>query len=122
MVGNVRASFLVLPHLEHGVDQWRFSCGHDKFILKDIPKEIYSSFNEDIRPRLREHENLRLPSDTIPGKCILVYKYLTDDFLSLGKKQMLMPERKKVLKACLQGIAELHDRDVVHLGQTSHHV
>lgn len=91
-------------------------CGHDRFILKDIPKEIFSSFNEDIRPRLREHENLRLPSDTIPGKQILVYKYLTEDFLSLVKQQMLIAERKKVLKACLQGIAGLHDRDIVHLG------
>jgi serine/threonine protein kinase len=33
---------------------------------------------------------------------------LTDDFLSLVKKQ--------ILKAGLQGIVELHDRDIVHLG------
>lgn len=83
---------------------------------------MYSSFNEDIRPRLREHENLRLPSDTIPGKCIFVYKYLTDDFLSLVKQQMPMADRKHVLKACLQGIAELHDRDIVHLGNMKHNV
>lgn len=84
--------------------------------MKDTPKDIYSSFNENIRPRLGEHENLRLPSDTIPGKCIFVYKYLTDDFLSLVKRQVLMAERRQVLKACLQGLAELHDRDMVHLG------
>lgn len=77
---------------------------------------MYSSFNECIRPRLREHENLRLPADTIPGRQIFVYKYLTEDFLSLAKRQMSMAERKKVLKACLSGIAELHDQDIVHLG------
>ncbi|KAH8787984.1 kinase domain-containing protein [Diaporthe sp. PMI_573] len=100
------------PHLGR---VWLATCGHDKFILKDIPKEIYSSFNEGIRPRLREHENLRLPSDTIPSKCIFVYKYLTDDFLSLAKQQLPTADRKQVLKACLQGIAELHDQDIVHL-------
>lgn len=106
---------LFLP--EHWGRECFLRCGHDKFVLKDIPKEIYSSFNEHIRPRLRAHENLRLPSDIIPGKSIFVYKYLTDDFLSLVKQRLPKADRKKILKACLQGIAELHERDVVHLGK-----
>ena len=31
-----------------------------------------------------------------------------------------MRARKQILKASLQGIAELHDREVVHLGKFSH--
>lgn len=83
---------------------------------------MFSNFNDIIRPRLREHVHLRLPVDTIPNQYIFVYKYLTDDFLSLVRKQIPMEARKQILKASLQGIAELHDRDIVHLGNTSNHI
>lgn len=87
--------------------------------MKDIPKDIFSGFNEKIWPQLRESPYIRLPWDTIPGQRIFVYKYLTDDFLDLVKKQIPMQSRKQILKATLEGIAELHDRDVVHLGDLS---
>jgi serine/threonine protein kinase len=45
-----------------------------------------------------------------------MYKYLDDGFLNLVKKQIPMNARKEILKESLQGIAELHERDVVHLG------
>ena len=85
-------------------------------MLKDIPKDIFSNFNEGIRPRLRENRYIRLPSDTIPNQRIYVYKYLTDDFLNLVRKKIPVQARKQILKASLRGIAELHDRDIVHLG------
>jgi hypothetical protein len=96
-----------------------FRSGQDKFVLKDIPKDIFSGFNEKIWPQLRESPYIRSPWDTIPGQRIFVYKYLTDDFLSLVKKQIPMRARKQILKASLQGIAELHDQDVIHLGNLS---
>ncbi|RDL35714.1 uncharacterized protein BP5553_06326 [Venustampulla echinocandica] len=89
--------------------------GRDQFVLKDIPKDMLSSFNGDIRPKLNESLYIRLPLDTIPGHSILVYKYLTNDFLGLGRKQLPMLARKRILQDCLRGIAELHDRQVVHL-------
>ncbi|KAF1808533.1 kinase domain-containing protein [Eremomyces bilateralis CBS 781.70] len=100
------------PHLGR---VWLATSGHDKFVLKDIPKDIFSGFNENIRPRLRENPYIRLPSDTILDQRIFVYRYLTDDFLSLVRKQIPMQARKQILKASLRGIAELHDRDIVHL-------
>ncbi|KAL9127414.1 MAG: hypothetical protein Q9217_003710 [Psora testacea] len=94
---------------------WLATYGQDKFVLKDIPKDIFSNFSKNIRPRLRESPYIRLPCDTIPDQRIFVYKYLNDDFLNLVRKQIPMQARKQILKASLQGIAELHDRDVVHL-------
>ncbi|EGC48867.1 calcium/calmodulin dependent protein kinase [Histoplasma capsulatum var. duboisii H88] len=94
---------------------WLATSGQDKFILKDIPKTIFSSFNEDIHPRFHESPFLRLPHDTIPDQQIFVYKYMDDDFLSLARKQISMQARKQILKASLQGIAELHSHDIVHL-------
>ncbi|OJD14002.1 serine/threonine protein kinase [Emergomyces pasteurianus Ep9510] len=100
------------PHLGR---VWLATSGQDKFILKDIPKSIFSSFNKDIRPRLRESPFLRLSHDTIPDQQIFVYKYMDDDFLSLVRKQIPMQARKQILKASLRGIAELHSHNIVHL-------
>ncbi|KAI8945849.1 kinase domain-containing protein [Xylaria longipes] len=94
---------------------WLATSGSEKFVLKDIPKNIFSNFNENIQPRLREHPNIRLPSDTIRDQRIFAYRYLTDDLLSLVKKQISRQARKQILKDGLRGIAELHDRDIVHL-------
>jgi hypothetical protein len=55
--------------------------------------------------------------DTIPDHRIFVYQYLNDDFLSLVRYQIPVRARKEILKATLQGIADVHDRDIVHLGE-----
>jgi hypothetical protein len=80
---------------------------------------MFSDFSEDIWPQIRESPCVRSPWDTIPGQHIFVYKYLTDDFLSLVKKQIPMQARRQILKASLQGITELHDQNVIHLGNLS---
>ncbi|PWY89494.1 putative calcium/calmodulin dependent protein kinase [Aspergillus sclerotioniger CBS 115572] len=95
--------------------QERPPVGRDRFVLKDIPKDIFDNFHERIQPQLPESPHIRSPCDTIPGQRILVYKYLTDDFLDLVKKGISLPTRKQILKASLRGIADLHERDVVHL-------
>ncbi|KAF7136832.1 hypothetical protein CNMCM5793_006402 [Aspergillus hiratsukae] len=94
---------------------WSARSGHDKFVLKDKPKDIYTNFIEKIKPQLRESRYIRLPCDTIPDHRILVYRYLTDDFLRLVRKGIPMQTRKRILKTCLLGIAELHERHIVHL-------
>ncbi|KAI0545242.1 kinase domain-containing protein [Xylaria curta] len=94
---------------------WLATSGNSNFVLKDIPTSIFSNFNEHIRPKLCDHPHIRLPSDTIKDQHIFVYKYLTDDFLSLVRKKTSLRARKQILKASLRGIAELHDRDIVHL-------
>lgn len=90
--------------------------GQDKYILKDIPRDIYGNFTEEIQPRLCKTDHIRLPCDSIPGQRVFVYKYLTDDFLSLVKRGISTQTRKQILKASLRGIAELHKQHVVHLG------
>ena len=55
--------------------------------------------------------------DTIPDQRVFVYEYLKDDFSSLVRGQLPMRARQEILKATLQGIAHVHDRDIVHLGE-----
>lgn len=59
---------------------------------------------------------LRVPLDTIPDQRVFVYKYLSDDFLHLVRKGLPIEACRKVLRATLQAISQLHGGDVVHLG------
>ncbi|KAE8162678.1 putative calcium/calmodulin dependent protein kinase [Aspergillus tamarii] len=94
---------------------WLAISGQDKFILKDIPQSIFDNFNENIRPRLHQSPYIRMPCDTIPGQRIFVYRYMTDDFLSLVKRGISIRARKQILKSSLLGIAKLHEQQIVHL-------
>ncbi|KAF2805165.1 serine/threonine protein kinase [Mytilinidion resinicola] len=91
----------------------------EKFVLKDIPEAIFSNFNDLILPHLRDSPYIRLPCDSIPNQRVFVYKYLADDLLSLIRRSISMKARRQILKAALRGIAELHSRDVIHLGNFS---
>jgi len=55
--------------------------------------------------------------DTIPDQRIFVYEYLNDDFWDLVRNQIPVRARREILKATLRGIADMHDRDIVHLGK-----
>ncbi|KAF1348903.1 kinase domain-containing protein [Delphinella strobiligena] len=86
-----------------------------RYVLKDIPRNIFANFNEIIQPRLPESPYIRLPFDHIPEQPVLVYRYLTDDFNTLVKKEISNRDKRKILKAALQGLAEMHAKDIVHL-------
>jgi hypothetical protein len=90
---------------------------NQKFILKDIPEAIFTAFETDLRPQIKDTPYLRLPIDQIPDQRILVYRYLTDDLLNLVRNGISIQARKKILKSSLQGLIDLHGRNVVHLGK-----
>ncbi|KAM5502996.1 hypothetical protein McanMca71_004263 [Microsporum canis] len=115
LIGSAGRRYILKRLIQERSHLGRVWSGQENFVLKDIPKAIFSSFNEDIRPRLRESPYLRLPYDTIPDQRTFVYKYMNDDLLGLIRKQIPMQARKQILKASLRGIAELHSHDIVHL-------
>lgn len=118
LAGNVRMHTRLAICLRTCSDSPR--SGEDRYILKDMPEVIFSSFTKDIRPRLRKSPWRRLRHDTILGQRIFVYKYMQEDFLALVRKQIPIEARKQVLKASLRGIAESHDHDIIHLGEIRH--
>lgn len=93
------------------------SCAtaNEKVILKDVPDFKYL---QDIYGKIDTgSHHLRLPQDTIPDRSMYVYKFFTDDFLGLAAKTGLPLETtKRILKRALQGIAALHDQNIVHNG------
>ena len=66
---------------------------------------------------LRGCPYLRQLQDTVPEQSMFVYKYLTDNFLSLAQKDLPIALTKRVLKDTLRGIAALHDQNIVHTGK-----
>lgn len=94
--------------------------GHDQFVLKDVSPNILANFDRRIFPLLRERASrlLRLPVDRVPDRHTLVYEYLTDDLFQLVRKGFSMQDRRRILTASARAIADLHERDVVHLGTT----
>jgi hypothetical protein len=91
--------------------------GEEDFILKDLPENIYLAFESGTRARIKESSHLRLPFDSILNQRIFVYRFLTEDFLTLIKNQIHLKGKKEILKASLQGLVDLHACDVVHLGR-----
>lgn len=87
-----------------------------KYILKNLPKEVFSD-QFDMQRALRESPHLRVCQDTIPERNIFVFDYMKDEYLSMASMDLPLPLTKRILKDVLRGLAELHSRRVIHLGK-----
>jgi hypothetical protein len=61
--------------------------------------------------------HLRLLQDTVPEQSVFVYKYFTDDLLSMAQMDLPIAFTKRILKDALRGLAALHDQNIVHTGK-----
>ncbi|KAI1500079.1 hypothetical protein F5X99DRAFT_387583 [Biscogniauxia marginata] len=86
---DIAAKRLSKKHQVFG-SAWLATSGDEKSIVKDVPQEDFSNFNENIRPKAarKSVHTIRLLFDTIPGQRTYVYKHLSDGFLSLVKKKI----------------------------------
>ncbi|KUL81690.1 hypothetical protein ZTR_09993 [Talaromyces verruculosus] len=90
------------------------TANNHKFILKYIHEINYDDL-QHINNKLRDGGgHVRLAQDTVPEQSMFVFEYFTDHLLHLAQKDLSTETRKRILKDALQGIAELHDRDIVH--------
>ena len=93
-----------------------FSAGNDKFILKNVSEFSFVNY-QDMYRSLRDCPYLRVACDTsAPEHSIFIYKYLSDDLLSLAQKDLPLALIKRILKDALRGLVALHDQDIVHTG------
>lgn len=77
-----------------------------------IPDEFEYPYK--LQQSLASSSNLRAMIDAIPDQEILIYPYLACDLLRISQKQLSVDARKAILKHVLTGLAELHDRRMVH--------
>ena len=96
--------------LEHSAEE-------QKWIIKDIiPSEF--DYHLDIYRGLSGCPYLRLIHDTVPNQSLFIFKYCTGTLLDLRHRDLPNALTKRILKDTLRGLAALHDRDVVHNGNT----
>jgi len=105
-----------LPTLSKLADSHRSRAGNQKFILKDVSQSDFKYF-QDMYRELRSCPYLRLSQDTVPEQSMFVYKYFTDDLLSLVRKDLPIAPTKRILKDTLRGLAALHDQNIIHTGK-----
>ncbi|GKZ22531.1 hypothetical protein AbraIFM66951_006485 [Aspergillus brasiliensis] len=90
------------------------STGGQRFILKYIHAVNFEDL-QDVNNSLYSHaSHVRLAQDIIPDKSMFVFEYFTGHLLRLAQLDLSLGIKKKVLKKALLGIAELHEKDIVH--------
>lgn len=92
------------------------SAEGQKFVLKRVSKTSFIDY-QDIYRSLHDCPNLRVSCDTIPDRSIFVYKHFSDHLLSLAQESPPISAVKRILKDTLQGLAKLHEKDIVHTGK-----
>lgn len=90
-------------------------CGDQPFVVKNVLADF--GYYHDMHRALGTSRYLRLFQDMIPSRSMFVYKYLNDHLLPLAQKDLPLLLMKRILKDALRGLAELHQRNIVHTGQ-----
>lgn len=89
----------------------------NRFVVKNIFHAEFE-YQLDLQTPLAGSLNLRTVMDTIPEHLLFVYEYLNDNLLELAEKENPpSAERKKILRDTLTGLADLHERGILHGGQ-----
>ncbi|KAM5453960.1 hypothetical protein MaudCBS49596_002585 [Microsporum audouinii] len=89
------------------------AAGDKKYILKYIHAVNFEDLRE-LNNKLLGTNHVRLPQDILPEKSMFVFEYFTGHLPHLVQDNMPLETTKKILKDALCGLAELHDRDIVH--------
>jgi hypothetical protein len=89
----------------------------ENFIVKDmIPGEF--EYQQDLQKSIAPCPNLRTVIDTIPDFELFVYHFLAIDLLQFSQKNVSEETRRNILRSALTGLADLHDRGIIHTGQS----
>lgn len=92
------------------------SAEDQTFVLKNVSWTSFIDYQEIYRS-LHDCPNLRVSCDTIRDQSAFVYKYFSDHLLSLAQEMPPLPVVKRILKDALRGLANLHEKDIVHTGK-----
>ncbi|CAG8957119.1 hypothetical protein HYFRA_00009320 [Hymenoscyphus fraxineus] len=92
---------------------YRAGAEGKNFIVKNmIPGEY--EYQQDLQKPLSSSPHLRTVIDGLPGPEIFIYPYLQTDFLQFSQKNLSDATRKAMLKSALAGLADMHDRNIIH--------
>lgn len=83
-----------------------------------VPGEF--EYQLDLQRRLSSCPNVRAVIDTIKEPELFIFPFLAGDLLRLSLKPLSADVRSNILRSALQGLADMHDRDILHNGKFGH--
>lgn len=83
-----------------------------------IPGEFEYQLN--LQKQLSSCPNVRAVVDTVPELELFIYPFFGGDLLRLSQKTLSKETRIKILRSALQGLADMHDREILHNGKLKH--
>jgi hypothetical protein len=102
--------FAIFSLTPHGSAEGR------KFIVKDMIAGEFD-YQLNLQMSLASCENVRAVVDTVRELEAFIYPFLRGDLLQLGQTALPEDVRRDILQGALCGLAEMHDRDIVHNGK-----
>lgn len=84
--------------------------------MKDmIPGEY--EYQLKLQKSLSASPNVRAVVDTIKELEVFIYPFLSADLLHLSQKTLPKETRRDILRYALRGLADMHDKNVLHNGK-----
>ncbi|KAI0834728.1 kinase-like protein [Hypoxylon sp. FL0890] len=84
-----------------------------KFIVKNMIKGE-SEYQMELQKLVSSSPNVRTVVDTNREFEIFIYPFLIGDLLSFSQRTLAPEARKDILRSALRGLADLHERNILH--------
>jgi serine/threonine protein kinase len=93
------------------------SCDKTPYVVKPVSDSILDHLQE-FRAEFEDHPRLRIHVDNIEKESVLVYEYFKSDLLALVENYPALPltARKQILREVGNTLAEMHEKNWIHLG------
>ncbi|KAI1131979.1 kinase-like protein [Nemania abortiva] len=92
---------------------YRARSGTMKYILKNLIKGEFE-YQIEVQQLLSTSSNVRTFVDTHRESESFIYPFLIDDMLQFSQRKLSAEIRKKILRSALRGLADLHEKDMLH--------
>ncbi|KAJ9316571.1 hypothetical protein DTO271D3_3078 [Paecilomyces variotii] len=96
---------------------YRASADGKDYIAKNMIQGEFE-YQLNLQRSLSTCPNVRGVVDTVQEHEIFIYPFLSGDLLRLSQKNLSEETRRHVLRSALRGLADMHDRDVLHNGKS----
>ncbi|PGH20109.1 serine/threonine protein kinase [Polytolypa hystricis UAMH7299] len=95
---------------------YRASAEGRKYVVKNLIQGEFE-YQLNLQKSLSSCPNVRAVVDTAQELKMFIYPYLSEDLLRLSQKRFSKETRRSILRNALNGLADMHDRDILHNGK-----
>jgi hypothetical protein len=86
-----------------------------KYVVKNMIKGEFE-YQMELQKLVSSSPNVRTVVDTNHEFEIFIYPFLIGDLLRFSQRKLAAETRKNILRSALRGLADLHERGILHNG------